>query len=259
MLQLSFGNYMLLLLVFARMSGALLFNPFFGKRNVPAIAKIGLAMLASILLTPVLQVPAPVFSSMIAFMLSLLKEMLVGYALGLLMNLFLSWVLMAGEVIDMEIGLGMAKMYDPVSSVSMPAAGTMFNLMITLIFFFSNGHLTLIRILASSCQLFPPGPAFFDFQAGSYLALMLGNMVVLALKLAMPVVATELLTEAGLGVLMRIVPQINVFAASLQVKVAIGLVIIILALPAASRLMDDTFAQLFGKVQESLAVMLSGA
>jgi flagellar biosynthesis protein FliR len=259
MLQLSFGNYILLLLVFARMSGALLFNPFFGRRNVPAIAKIGLAMLASILLTPVLQVPVPVFSSTVSLMLSLLKEMLVGFALGFLMNLFLSWVVIAGEVMDMEIGLGMARMYDPLSNVSMPIAGTMFNLMITLVFFSSNGHLTLIRIIASSCQLFPPGPAFFDFQAGSYLALMFGDMVVLALKLAMPVIATELLTEAGMGVLMRIVPQINVFVASLQVKIAIGLAIIIVALPAASRLMDDTLMQMYQRMQESLAVMLSGA
>jgi flagellar biosynthetic protein FliR len=259
MLQLSYGNYILLLLVFARMSGALLFNPFFGKRYVPAIAKIGLAMLASILLTPVLQIPAPVFSSTITLVLSLLKEMLVGYALGFLMNLFLSWVLIAGEAMDMEIGLGMARMYDPLSNVSMPIAGTMFNLMITLVFFFSNGHLTLIRIVASSCQLFPPGPAFFDFQAGSYLALMFGDMVVLALKLAMPVIATELLTEAGLGVLMRIVPQINVFVASLQVKIAIGFLIIVMALPAVSRLMDDTLMQMYQRMQESLAVMLSGA
>lgn len=259
MLRINFSNFMLLLLVFARMSGALLFHPFFGRRNVPAIAKIGLALLAAILLTPVLQLPSPVFSSTISLMLSFLKEMLVGYALGFLMNLFLSFVLMAGEAIDMEIGLSMGRIYDPQSNVSMPATGTVFHLMLTLFFFSSNGHLTLIRILANSCRLFPPGPAFFDFQAGSYLALMLGDMLVLALKLAMPVIATELLTEAGMGVLMRVVPQINVFVAGLQVKLAIGLVIIILALPAASRLMDDTLAQMYEKLQESLAVMLSGA
>ena len=155
MLQINFSNYMLLLLVFARMSGALLFHPLLGRRNVPAIAKIGLALLASILLTPVLTVPPPVFTSTISFMLSVLKEMVVGYVLGFVMNLFLSFVLMAGEVMDMEIGLGMGKIYDPQSSVSMPVTGTVFNLMITLIFFFSNGHLTLIRILANSCQVFP--------------------------------------------------------------------------------------------------------
>ena len=259
MLQIGFGNYMLFLMVFARLMGALLFHPFLGRRNVPTIAKIGLAMLTALLLTPVLKVPVPVFSTTLSLMLSFLKEMAVGYALGLLMNLFLSWVLMAGEAMDMEMGLGMGRIYDPQSNVSMPATGTVFHLMLTLIFFSSNGHLTLIRILAGSCQLFPPGPAFFDFQAGSSLALLLKDMLLLALKLAMPVFAIELLTEAGMGVLMRIVPQINMFVAGLQVKLFVGLAIIILALPAASRLMDDTLAQMYQKLQESLAVMLSGA
>ncbi len=258
MLRIGFDNYMLLLLVFARMSGALLFHPFLGRRNVPVIVKVGLALLASILITPVLTVPSPVFASTISFVLSLLKEMLVGYALGFLMNLFMSFVLMAGEAMDMELGLGMGRIYDPQSNVSMPATGTVFHLMLTLFFFSSNGHLTLIRLLGSSCHLFPPGPAFFDFNAGSYLALILGDMLLLALKLAMPVLATELLTEAGMGVLMRIVPQINMFVAGLQVKLAIGLAIVILALPATSRLMDDALTQMFSKLQESLAVMLSG-
>ncbi len=259
MLTISFDGYMLMLLVFARMSGALLFHPFFGRRSVPVIAKVGLAFLTALLLTPTLSVPPPQFDSTLLFMLALLKEMLVGYALGLLMNLFLSFLLMAGEAMDMEMGLSMGRIYDPQSNVSMPATGSVFHLMLTLIFFASNGHLTLIRILSSSCQLFPPSSAFFDFQAGSYLALMLKDMLVLALKLAMPVMATELLAEAGMGVLMRIVPQINVFVAGLQIKLAVGLAIIILALPAVSRLMDATLTQMFEKVQESMAVMLGGA
>ena len=259
MLRIEFGNFLLFLLVFARMSSALLFHPFFGRRNVPAITKIGLALLAAVLLTPVLRVAQPVFPTTVSLMLALLKEMLVGYALGFLMNLFMTWVLMAGEVVDMELGLSMGRAFDPQSSMSMSASGMLFNLMLTLIFFTSNGHLTLIRILASSCQLFPPGTEFFNLQAGSHLALMLGDMVVLMLKLAMPVLAIELLTEAGMGVLMRIVPQVNVFVAGLQVKIVVGLLIIILALPAAAKLMDASLAQMYTKIQESMAALLAGA
>jgi flagellar biosynthetic protein FliR len=85
-----------------------------------------------------------------------------------------------------------------------------------------------------------------------------GDMLILALKLAIPVFAIELLSEAGMGVLMRIVPQINVFVAGLQVKLVIGILIIALALPAASRLMDATLTQMFGRMQESLSVLFSG-
>ncbi len=259
MLTIEFSNFMLFLLVFARISSALLFHPFFGRRNVPAIAKIGLALLTAVLLTPVLRVPQPVFTTTISLLLAFLKEMMVGYTMGLLMHLFMTWVLMTGEVVDMELGLSMGRAFDPQSNMSMSASGMVFNLMITLIFFTSNGHLTLIRILASSCQLFPPGTAFFNHQAGSYLALMLGDMLLLMLKLAMPVLAIELLTEAGMGVLMRIVPQVNVFVAGLQVKIVVGLAITILALPAASKLMDTTLTHMYTKIQDTTAILLSGS
>ena len=226
---------------------------------MPAYVKMGLALLTTILLTPVLRVPVPVFTTTIAMLLAFLKEMLVGYMMGLVMNLFMTWVLMAGEVVDMELGLSMGRAFDPQTSMSMSATGTLYNQMLTLMFFTSNGHLTLIRILASSCQLFPPGSALFNVQAGSYLPLMMGDMVLLMLKLAMPVLAIELLTEAGMGVLMRIVPQVNVFVAGLQVKIVVGLTITILALPAAAKLMDNTLAQMYTKVQDAVAVMLSGS
>lgn len=258
MITIQFERYLLFLLVFARMSGALLFHPFLGRKNVPAIAKIGLALLASLLLTPVLQVETPAFSSTLSFMLSLVKEMLLGYAVGLVMNLFVSWVLMAGEAIDMELGVGMGRIYDPQSGSNLSLSGNMFQLMLSLCFFVSNGHLTLIRIMSASCQLFPPGPAFFNFEAGHYIALLIADVLVLALKLAMPVFAIELLAEAGMGVLMRIVPQINVFVAGLQVKLAVGLMVIILVLPAVAKLMDASIAQMYEKLQESMVIMHSG-
>ena len=258
-MTISFDRYLLFLLVFARMSGALLFLRFLGRRNVPTIVKVGLALLAAILLTPVLQVKEPEFPSTLAFMLSLGKEMLLGYTVGFIMNLFVSWVLMAGEAIDMELGVGMGRIYDPQSGSNMSLSGSMFQLMLTLCFFVSNGHLTLIRIMSTSCQLFPPGPALFNFEVGQYIALLMADVLILALKLAMPVFAIEMLAEAGMGVLMRIVPQINVFVAGLQVKLAVGLLVIILVLPAVAKLMDASVAQMYEKLQQSMVVMHSGA
>ena len=255
----QFDSYLLFLLVFTRMTGALLFHPLLGRRNVPTIVKIGLALLTALVVTPMLPVRVPEFGSTLSFMLCLMKEMLIGYTIGFITNLFVSWVLTAGEIMDMQMGLGMSKLYDPQSNVSMPISGTLFNIMITLIFFTSNGHLTLIRIVSESCRLFPPGPGLVDFQAGSTIGLLLGDLILLALKLAMPVFAIELLSEAGLGVLMRLVPQINVFVVGLQIKLVVGIAIIILALPAISRLMDSSLVMLYEKLQESMELMLPSA
>lgn len=256
-MTLDYNTYLVSLLVLTRLTGALLFNPFLGRRSVPAIAKIGLALILTVIVFPTLSIPQVSFPTPVSFMLALVREMLIGYALGLVVNLFIAWALMAGEIMDMEMGSSVSKIYDPQSGISMPITGTALNIMITLIFFSTNGHLTLIKIVAASLAMFPPGPQMVSFEVGRYLTMMLGDMIVLALKLAMPVLAIELLSEAGLGVLMRIVPQINVFVVGIQIKLAIGLMVVVLALPAISRLIDVSLGQMFEAMQKGVQMMLA--
>ena len=256
-MALNYNTYLVALLVFTRMTGAFLFNPMLGRKSVPAIAKVGLALLLTILVVPTMTIPEASFPTPLSFMLALVRELMIGYALGLIFNLFISLVLMAGEIMDMEMGTSVSKIYDPQSGISMPLTGTALNIMMTLIFFSTNGHLTLIKIIAASLSMFPPGPQMVGVEIGSYLTMMLGDMIILALKLAMPVLAIELLSEAGLGVLMRIVPQINVFVVGIQIKIAIGLIIIIAALPAIGRLIDTSLGQMFEAMQKGLQIMLT--
>ncbi len=256
-MTLEYSHVFLFLLVLTRMTGALLFNPFLGRRSVPAIAKMGLALLITIIVVPTINPPSISFPTSISFMLALVRELLLGYAMGLIMNLFSSWVLTAGEVMDMEMGLSVSKIYDPQSGVSMPVSGSVFNVMLTLIFFASGGHLTFLRIVADSMVTFPPGSGTLGLEIGGHLVAMLGNALILSLKLGMPVLAIELLAEAGLGTLMRIVPQIDVFSVGLQMKLAIGLIVVVLALPPTARLMEASLSQMFDQLQKGIAIMLS--
>jgi len=171
-LTLSYDAYLLFLLVLTRMTGAFLFNPFLGRRSVPNIAKMGLALLLTAVVFPTLPGPPPAFPGPLTFMLALVREILIGYALGLMVNLFIAWALMAGEIMDMEMGTSVSKIYDPQSGVSMPVTGSALNILITLIFFASDGHLTLIRIMANSLLTFPPGPYMVSFQAAQYVVAM---------------------------------------------------------------------------------------
>lgn len=258
-MTLEYSRVFLFLLVFTRMTGALLFNPFLGRKNVPAIAKIGLALLTSVVAVPTIGAVSLSFATSISFMLALVRELLLGYAMGLILNLFLSWVLLAGEAMDMEMGLSVSKIYDPQNGVSMPVSGSVFNIMLMLIFFASDGHLTFIRIVADSVATFPPGAGAVNFEIASQLVAMLGDTMILSLKLGMPVLAIELLSEAGLGILMRIVPQLNVFVVGLQLKLAVGLIVVVLALPPVARLMEASLLQMFEQLQKGIATMLSAA
>ncbi|HBR31058.1 MAG TPA: flagellar biosynthetic protein FliR [Clostridiales bacterium] len=252
-------SYIVFLFALTRISGAFLFNPLLSKRSVPATVKIGLAIVIAIGIFPTMKNAEPEITSYLHFIVIILKELLVGFGIGMIMQMFMSIAMIAGESIDIQLGIGMGRIYDPQSNVSMALTGSVYNILFTLIFFASNGHLTLIKIITQSCLLFPLGNDFFNFSFGSYLVLLFGDILILALKLAIPVIAIELLAESGLGVLMRIVPHINVFAVGLQVKLAVGLGIIILTIPLTSRVLDTSITLMFERIEEGVSKMLSSS
>lgn len=95
-----------------------------------------------------------------------------------------------------------------------------------------------------------------NMDIGSHVVLLFGDMLLLTLKLAIPIIAVELLAEAGLGVLMRTVPQVNVFVASIQLKLLIGLIVIFLFLPSVSGILNKSIGYMFERLEDSLVLML---
>ena len=227
------------------MAGMLLFNPILGKKSVPVVLKMGLSLIFSYLMTPLIDKNAVVFSGMIDFMFKLLCELFIGFVMGFIMQLFISALLMAGEVMDLQLGFGMAKVYDPQSNVSMPLSGNLYNILYVLVFFAINGHRTLIKIIAESFKIVSPGADIVTQGISKEIVSLFGDMLVLALKLALPVLSIELLTEIGLGVLTRAVPQINVFVVGIQLKLFVGLIILALVIPSLTGVYDNAISYMF--------------
>ncbi len=197
-----FAHYMVFLMVFARVTGAMLFNPFLQRRSVSIIVKVGFSFFCAILITTAVELPGVDFANGLVFTASVVKEMLIGFFLGFLMQLFVAAVLVSGELIDLQLGVGMARLYDPQSNTSMPISGSLFQLFLIVTFFAVNGHLTLMKIVFYTFEVLPPGPQLFNAAAWEYVGLLFSQILVLALKLALPIIAIELVTEVGLGISM---------------------------------------------------------
>lgn len=257
MWDILFANYIAFLLLFVRMMGMLVFSPLFGRKNVPVIIKIGLAFFITMILLGIIpDTSAIVIDNMLTFLLVSIKELFIGFLVGFIMQMFLSVLQLAGEFIDLQLGVGMAQVYDPGSKTSsMPLTGSMLNLFYTVIFFVSNGHLTLIKIISSSLSIIPLGTLQMNADCGQYLVLFFGSILVLALKLALPIVALEIVTELGLGVLMRTVPQINVFVVGLQLKLLVGLVMIAIVLPGFFNYFDYLTNNMFNSIVNGLHML----
>lgn len=213
----------LFLLITARMSGCILFNPLLGRRGIPGLVKGGFILMLSLSAFALTPLPEQVPDTLLTLALTFLLELFLGYVLGLAVNLFFYIPLMAGSVIDMQMGLSMASTYDPASGIQVTATSTLFNVLMSMLFFAANGHHTLIRIFLASGRVVPFGRVALGEDLYAALIEMFIDCTVLGVKLCMPILAAELLGQLGMGILMKVIPQINVFSINIELKVIIGL------------------------------------
>lgn len=249
-------NFTLLLMIFMRMTGCIMFNPIFGRKNVPATFKVGLTLLLTLYVYSAVPMDQTiVIQSVVVFVVIMVKELIFGFLIGFIMNLFLSTLILAGEFMDMQIGISMSKIYDPASNVSMPVSASLLNAMLMVIFFLTNGHLTLIQVFYHSASAIPFGELVLSDVLFKNLALMFSDILVYSIKMSMPLLAAELIAEMGVGLIMKAVPQINVFVINLQLKIIIGFVMLFLLVPTFSAFIERLFALLFDRLDLVLGIV----
>ena len=217
-------------LIFMRMSGFLLFNPLLGRSNLPAMVKTGMALVLSILVFGTAGTGVPQPDTLVELAFRLLLELGIGLVLGFVMRVVFSVVQIGGEVIDTQMGMPMAQIYDASSQANLSVTASLLNILLILDFFAENGHYTLMRLLTTSGELVPYGAAALGDGVYAYVIELFLACMLLAVKLAMPILAAELLGEVGMGVLMKAIPQINAFVINIELKVIIGLLLFFLLL-----------------------------
>ncbi|MPM52118.1 hypothetical protein SDC9_98874 [bioreactor metagenome] len=245
----------LFLLIFMRFTGALFFNPLLARKSVPGMLKAGLAFLLALIVFGTMDGGAVPQGDFFVLLILGIKELAIGLALGFLLELLFGVAVMAGELIDLQLGFSMSKIYDPSSGTSIALSATLLNLILTLMFFLSGCHLTLIRILVLTFRVLPAGTVLLGADAAGYLVQLFGQFLAAALKLALPVIAAELLAEFGMGVLMRAAPQINIFSVGLQLRVILGFALLLFMIPALARAMDALTAYTFEKMAYAIKLM----
>ncbi len=233
------GALTLFLLITARMSGFVLFNPLLGRQNFPGAFRAGFVLVLSAFTYSVtggrLEPPAGVLPLAAA----ILMELAVGFVLGMIVHFFFYIPQMAGLSIDTQMGMTMNQIYDAGSQSSMSVTGTLLNTLMILLFFAGNGHHTLLRIMLTSGEIVSYGGVSIGNDLTNLALELFAECTVLAVKLCMPILAAELIGQLGMGVLMKVIPQINVFSINIELKVLIGLILLLaLMLPFSEFLLE---------------------
>lgn len=251
----DWGALTLFLMITGRMTGFVAFNPLFGRRGIPGMVKAGLILLLSITVYSIYPGQLQVPSGMLVLGFEFLLEMGLGYVLGLVMNLFFYIPLLAGSTIDTQMGLSMGATYDPAIGIQVTATSTLLNVLLMLLFFVSNGHHTLIRVMVNSSQLVPFGQVALGSDLTGVMVELFINCTLLGIKLCMPILAAELLGQVGMGILMKAIPQINVFAINIELKVIIGLGLLLALLTPFSEFLLGVENEMLRAIQRVLPVM----
>lgn len=250
------NQYLIFLLASCRTAGVIFFNPIFGRNSVPTIMKVGLSLALALFATYELSSTQVINYSTIEFIGAMLQGFVIGIVIGFIMTMFLSVFQLSGEFVDMQMGLSMASMYDPATKANISVTGNLFTAMYVIIFFTSNAYVSLFSVLISSFQVVPLGIGEISSRIPVFFIELMYYIFLYAVQLAIPIIVTEIIAEFAVGILMRLVPNINVFVVNIQIKVFIGLIIVFTIIPALANFMSKMNMLMMEKITQVLTFFI---
>lgn len=241
--------FRLFFLVAMRFSGLIVSAPILGSANFPAMGKIGLIGLSALLITPTLTVlPIPVPDDTIGYVLTAAGEVLIGLAMGLVMQFLFAAIQLAGQIMDMQSGFGLMNVFNPALETQFPIFGFFYFILAVLFMLVTGLHHLMISALAMSFQHIPiggldPDPGVLWAVAGWGSAIFYD-----AVMIGAPVIAAMMLAYVTMGLLSRVVPQIHLFVVGFPLTIATGLFVVALTIDFYLAFLDGRFETMFRNV-----------
>ena len=211
--------------------------PVLGTRTVPTRVRIALAAFIALAAQPSLPrvaSGAEVALDSPAALLLVVQQLVIGLSLGFAVRLVFAAVEFAGELIGLQMGLNFAGFFDPLSASAATASSRFFGTIVAWLFIVLNGHLLVIAALVQSFTAFPVGPEPFAFLHQVQPQRWGAEIFSTGLWIALPLVTMLLFVNLVLGAISRVAPQINIFAVGFPVTLGVGLLGLLLTLPALS-------------------------
>ena len=230
----SIGDIMLALgLTLPRIIGAFVMLPLITQSNMPAMVRNSFLVSLAIVALPIAIASAPSAAmDTLQWPMMVLKELFIGIAIGYLFGLVFWAFSAAGTVIDNQVGMGMAQVFDPIQGHQVTLHGQFLSEFAMWLFMASGAFMIFLGLLMNSYAIWPPTSFFPDLpQAGMNLFIgQLGWFMSTLLVLAAPVMVILLIIDLSFGLMNRFAPQLNVFALTLPIKAWLATAILLLLL-----------------------------
>lgn len=254
-LNVSLVTFEYFLMILVRIASFVTVAPFFGTNNTPYRVKIGFSVFVALLLYQILPKAVLEYEGVFGFGLIIIREGITGLLIGFAANICNSIILLAGNMIDMDIGLSMATEYDPMSGTQVNITGQLYNYLILLLLVVTDMHLYILRALVDSYELIQVNGQNFDWEHlfRSFLTYMT-DLFVIAFRIILPVFVVMMILNSILGIMAKVSPQMNMFAIGMQLKILIGFVILFLTI----RLLPSVSSMIFTEMKRMMVSVIEG-
>ena len=220
------------LMVFTRFAALTSMTVVFGRTIVPIRIRIAVAMALSWFvlahLPPEWAAYCVNITRVVPLVIALLGEIMLGLALGLILDLFFAILNMASFLFARGSALMMARMLDPTSGEQSVIFSTLFSLLFTVLFFLWGGHLFLVKLVIQSFSTLPPGFFWFREELMEMYVQLGSDIFSWGVRFALPVIAGGLLVGVAMGLIAKMSPEFNVLILSLPFRLFVGISILAL-------------------------------
>lgn len=228
-----------LLWPFMRISAMLMAIPVIGTRLVSVRIRVALGFLLAFMVFPLIpEVPSVDPLSVEGLTISM-HQILIGLAMGFILQLVLAALAIAGESIALTMGLGFASMVDPSNGVNVPVLSQFFLILGTLMFLVMGGHLMIIQLIVGSFQTLPIATTGLERDALWIIITFSSQMFIGAVWIALPAMVSILVITLAMGIMTRAAPQLNIFSVGFPVTMLMGFIILMLVMPSVLPRFND--------------------
>jgi flagellar biosynthesis protein FliR len=234
------GMWVIVLLIFSRVLAFASTAPLIGHKSIPALIKISFSMLLTLIILPNLQVPE-VYPKDYQFIYLIVINVVIGLFIGWVAHLVLEIGRTAGEMLDMQMGLNAATIFDPGTQTQSTIIGRFFDMLTLTLFISIGGMEKIIEGLYKSFNAFPIIIYELNINFDKLLKATT-DVIAIGFLIVSPIVITILAVDLILGLMSRAAPQINAFQVSFSIKPCIGIILLIMLLPALFQILASLFS-----------------
>lgn len=254
--EVALNQFEIFILILMRMASFVFAAPFFNISGTPQRTKVGFSFFLSVLVYSLHMDMAVSYNGVIEYAAIVLQEVAVGLLLGAVTSFCVQIIMFSGKIIDMDIGIAMAQIYDPTTHMQVGIMANFYYYMLMLLLIISGLHRYLVAAIVETYNVIPVGGVKFSTTIYTDILGFISDYFIIGFRIAIPVFAAMLLLNCILAILAKVSPQMNMFVIGIQLKLLVGIMVIyftIVMLPAVSNFILDEIEAIFASLVRGMS------